>query len=395
MRRTGYDRFALAANPFHDLASESVQETEVLHVTQEADEDFERIKQDVLDGLTKAFVLVSGPPGAGKTQRLRVTFKQAEAADTFAFYLNLGEYPPDPLTALAAGVAKAVAKRKVKAGPWLHVVKRLAKGKALAPETAGRGLAEALGALAPAYLLFNDLDAFAGEDRQVFLQVLLGLVSNMPAGVMVCLACQRDHVASFTQENEALASRLNRVVSIRGLTNKEAEILLAKRMAGKRLVEDLDPLFPFTPPAVAELNAAAGGAPRRLLQLADIVLDGAVKERAFQVGQEIVQTILTRAADAQVVPKARNPTVGGETVAALAANSTTPTGASELASAVHGAMDSHGLDARTNGHAVANGHNGQSKASPVVVTVANGRSSGDAAIRRALGSLRPQGIEDR
>lgn len=298
MQRTGYERFALFSNPFHDLASESLAETEVFHVTQESDEAFERMKQEVLDGSRKAFVLIAGPLGAGKTQRLRVTRSQAEEVGAFSFYLNMGEAPPDPLAAIAQGVMEGVAARKVARGfvspRWARVVKAVAKGKRVSPETAGRRLAEALGKLAPAYLLLNDLDALQGPDRAQVLGTLLALVSNMPAGVMVTLACQDTHAAAFQAEHPALASRLNRIVALRGLTDEEAELVVAKRMSGKRLIEDLDPLYPFTPPAVAELNRAAGGSPRRLLQLADLILDGAVKERAFQVGPELTQQILAR-----------------------------------------------------------------------------------------------------
>src|SRR5688500_594973 len=288
MQRTGYDRFALTSNPFHDLASEGLQETEVFHVAQEADEAFERMKQEVLDGSRKAFVLVSGPLGSGKTQRLRVTLAQAEAAGAFALYLNLAEAPPEPLAAIASGIAEAAAKRKAVKGfagrRWLRTLKSLAKGKAIAAESAGRRLAEALTALSPAYILLNDLDMLHGPPRERLLQALLGLVSNMPSGVMVCMGCQPGHVDPLTEQDPALASRLNRVVKIRGLPDEDAGRPLAKRLAGKRLIERLDRLSPCRAPAAADINTAAGGSPRRLLQLADLVLDGAVKERAFQIG---------------------------------------------------------------------------------------------------------------
>jgi len=173
-------------------------------------------------------------------------------------------------------------------------VAALAREKPMTPDLAGRALAEALGGLAPSYLLLNDLDALTGPSRGPFLQALLALVSSMPNGVMVALACAAHHVDAFQAEAPALSSRLNRTLLLRGLGHDEAELVLAKRMAGKRLIDDLDPLYPFTAPAVAELNAAAGGSPRRLLQLTDVVLDHAVRDRAFQVGPELVQTILRR-----------------------------------------------------------------------------------------------------
>lgn len=299
MQRPGYERFALVSNPFHDLASESLQESEVFHVTQDMDEQFERMKQEVLERTRKAFVLISGPLGAGKTHRLRVTEAQAKAADAFALYMHLGEAPPDPLAAMAERIVEGAADRKLGRGlaspAWLRGCKALAAGKSMSPDKAGHALALGLGALAPAYLLLNDLDSLrAPEIRVRFLTAFLALVSQMPAGTMVVVACPDSHVARLQTEAPALFSRLNRSMVLRGLADDEAELVVAKRMAGKRLIDDLDPLYPFTGPAVAALNQASGGSPRRLLQLADLVLDGAVKDRAFQIGPELVQAILAR-----------------------------------------------------------------------------------------------------
>jgi hypothetical protein len=299
MQRPGYERFALTSNPFHDLASESLEEIEVFHVAQEADEAIEAIKQEVLERARKAFVFVVGPLGSGKTQRLRVTASQAASVGAYGQYLNLGEAPPDPVAAIAEGLAQAVAERKVAKGfsppRWTKDLHAIAKGKSVNPETAGRTLAEALAALAPSYLLLNDVDALPPAAEAAVLHTMLALVSHLQPGVMVLVACQEPHFAGLNRRHGPLMSRVNRVLQLRGLTDEEAELVLAKRMAGKRLVEDLDPAYPFSLPAVAELNRAALGSPRRLLQLADLVLDQAVKERAFQVGPELVQSALARA----------------------------------------------------------------------------------------------------
>jgi energy-coupling factor transporter ATP-binding protein EcfA2 len=311
MQRPGYERFALIANPFHDLASESLEEIELFHVHQEADEAIEAIKQEVLEKARKAFVFVVGQLGSGKTQRLRMTASQAEHVGAYSQYLNLGEAPPDPIAAIAQGLVEAVAQRKVAKGfsppKWSKELQGLAKGKGSNPETAGRTLAEALAALAPSYLLLNDLDALPRDTETAVLHTLLALVSHLQPGVMVLIACQEPHFATLNARAGPLVSRVNRVLQLRGLTDEEAELVLAKRMAGKRLIEDLDPVYPFTRPAVAELNKAAGRSPRRLLQFADLVLDHAVKERAFHVGPDLVQAALARA-PALVEPRPLTPT---------------------------------------------------------------------------------------
>lgn len=299
MQRPGYERFALVSNPFHDLASESLDETEVYHVTQEADEAFERMKQEVLERTRKGFVLIVGPLGSGKTQRLRVTAGQADAVEAFSLFLNLGEAPPDPVAAIAEGLLAGVQERKLAKGfsppRWSKDLQSIAKGKLLNPETAGRTLAESLNALAPSYLLLNDIDALHGEPEARILQTMLAMVSHLRDGVLVAVACQRSHFNDLNKRAGPLMSRVNRVLELPSLTDEEAELLLAKRMAGRRLIEDLDPTYPFTPAAVAELNRGCEGSPRRLLQLADLVLDAAVKDRAFQIGPELVQACLARA----------------------------------------------------------------------------------------------------
>lgn len=314
MQRPGYERFALVSNPFHDLASESLDEAEVYHVVQEIDEPFERMKQEVLEKARKGFVIVVGPLGSGKTQRLRVTSGQAAAVDAFAHYLNLGEAPPDPVAAIAEGLAEGVKERKLAKGfsppRWSKDLQALAKGKVLNPETAGRTLAEALNALAPSYLLLNDIDALHGEPEARILQTMLAMVSHIREGVLVAVACQGSHFDDLNRRAGPLMSRVNRVVDLRGLSDNEAELVVAKRMAGRRLIEDLEPTYPFTPAAIAEINRAAEGSPRRLLQLADLVLDAAVKERAFQIGPELVQAVLAKAG-----PLAQAKPVTGPTIA--------------------------------------------------------------------------------
>jgi type II secretory pathway predicted ATPase ExeA len=323
MQRPGYERFALISNPFHDLSSEALEEIELYHVCQESDDAFEGLKQEVLERQRKAFLFIVGPLGAGKTQRLRVTEAQARRVGAFAHFMNLGEAPPDPMAAIAAtAVAEADHRKlaKVLSSPrWHRELSALAKGKPLNPETAGRSLAEALNALAPAYLLLNDLDALAQPLEDGILQVLLATVSHLQPGVMVAIACPPDHFHDLGARHPALMSRVNRVLELRPLRSEDAHLILAKRLAGRRLVEDLDPVYPFTPESVAELNRAAQGSPRRLLQLSDLVLEQAVRDRAFQVGPDVVHSALARAGPLAAGAQNGQPTPGSGEVVPTAA----------------------------------------------------------------------------
>ncbi len=110
MERPGYQRFGLIANPFHDLASESLEEIELFHVPQEEDASFEALKQEVLERQRKALVMIIGPVGAGKTQRLRLTEAQAPKVDAWASLHSLANSPRAPAKGLAAAIRSACAR---------------------------------------------------------------------------------------------------------------------------------------------------------------------------------------------------------------------------------------------------------------------------------------------
>ncbi len=165
---------------------------------------------------------------------------------------------------------------------------QLAKEKPVAPEAAGEAIAAGLNALAPAFLLLNDVDALEGPPLAQFLAALTAAASHLKPGVMLALTCGANDYQLLTARHPALSTRVNRVIAITTMATQEAQLMVAKRLAGSRIVEDLDPLYPFTASAVAALNQAAGGSPRRLLQLADLVLEAGVRQRRFSIDEEMV-----------------------------------------------------------------------------------------------------------
>jgi len=101
------------------------------------------------------------------------------------------------------------------------------------------------------------------------------------------------------------------------LTNEEAGLLLAKKLLAKRVVENLEPLYPFDRASVAFLNGRAAGNPRNLLKLADLALERAVGLRAYRVDESLAEAALlenAKAAPRRVVPlKAANPAMPDST----------------------------------------------------------------------------------
>jgi hypothetical protein len=97
---------------------------------------------------------------------------------------------------------------------------------------------------------------------------------------------------ALAKSHPSFASRVSRTFTLPTLTDDEAALMLAKKLLAKRLVENLDPLFPFDPEAVRILNKAAFGNPRRLLELADFAIERGVATRSYRIDADVVQAAL-------------------------------------------------------------------------------------------------------
>ena len=111
-------------------------------------------------------------------------------------------------------------------------------------------------------------------------------------GVLVMFSAYSSYLAWLQANHPAFATRINRTFPLAGLSDEEAGLVLAKKMLAKRIVEDLEPTFPFDAEAVKELNRSASGNPRRLLELADLALEYAVAHRAHRIDGDVVRLML-------------------------------------------------------------------------------------------------------
>ncbi len=314
MPTTTYERYGLTGNPFRDLASENLENVTIYHVNQDVDDTLRTIKDEVFDKENRAVVAIIGELGAGKTERLLVTLAEAKERSAFSVYFDVTTKTQWVLQGLAqefTQAAKAAKLVKMFGAPaWLRPVARLAriKDEKYDPKAAGRALGAALNGAAPSFLLLNDVhNLIESKEANSFARVLQELTDVVKPGVLVMFTCYSSYLAWLTVNFPALASRINRTFLLKNLTDDEAAAILAKKLLVKRVVEDLDPIYPFDRDAVRQLNAVAKGNPRRLLEFADLAIEYGIAHRAYRVDSEVIQAILVERRATEIPSLARRP----------------------------------------------------------------------------------------
>ena len=299
MPGSSYDRYGLTSNPFRDLSSESLEDVELVHVNLDIDRTLDAIREEVFAKENRALIALTGLHGAGKTERLLVTQSEANSRKAFCVYFDITTKTTWVTKGLAEELEKASRlggfKRIFGAPGWFRNVAALdkMKDKNYDPLKAGRALADALNANVPAFLLLNDLHNLANSDELgLFAKVLQEMVDTIKPGVLIAFGAFPSFMLQLATQQPPLSSRINRILILPRLTTEEASLLLAKKLLTKRLVEGLDPLYPFDQEAVMRLNQLAWGNPRRLLELADASIEYAVAHRTYRIDAEVVRSAL-------------------------------------------------------------------------------------------------------
>jgi hypothetical protein len=290
----------------------------VFHVNQASDTSLRTILDEVLEKENRAVVTVTGPQGAGKTQRLLLAAAVAQEHHAFAPYFDVttqGGWALKGLVQAFEKSAKSAGLVKMLGAPgWLRALGSVAKAKGgeYDPKEAGRRIGEALNAASPSFLLLNDLHNLADSSEiDVFAKTLEEVTAVMKPGVLLMISCYSSYLAWLTANQPGFASRINRTIPLAGLSDDEARLAIAKKLLAKRIVEELEPTYPFDREAVHELDVAARGNPRRLFELADAVLERAVATRAYQIDGDLVHaTLLSREAPAVPPPWQETPSSG-------------------------------------------------------------------------------------
>jgi len=308
-----YERYGLTGNPFRELASENLDDVTIYHVNQEADIALRTIREEVFDKENRAVVAITGTQGAGKTERLLVAQAEARERHAFSVYFDVTTKTPWVVRGLAEAfqtTARAAGQVKMLGSPaWLRPIVALTRAKEgqYDPKEVGTRIGAALNATSPSVLLLNDVHNLVEmQEVDAFVKVLEEITDVIKPGVLVLFTCYGSYLAWLTVNHPAFASRINRAFALAGFSDDEARLVLAKKLLAKRIVEDLEPTYPFDREAVRELNRASRGNPRRLLELADVALEQGVATRAYQIDGELVRSTLARRAGV---------VVGGEPIA--------------------------------------------------------------------------------
>ncbi len=297
MVKTGYERYGLSGNPFRDLSSENLEDIELYHVTQSVDADIQSIRDEALEKENKAVIALLGGLGAGKTERLLLLKKEAMKKGAFWAMGGVTTETSFMIRGILESIlenSKAMKKSKFVTPLWLRKVQKSYKRvlKEYDPDEVGSTIANAMNANAPSFLLINDLHRLPEkEDMEQFLQTLYVITNKIQPGVLVVLSGDERYFQGVMIGHPTLNERINRKLVIPRLTNQEASLVVAKRLLAKRLVDDMDALYPFTPEAIGALNAATKGNPRMLLKFADHLIDNAVKARVVQIDDDIVKVM--------------------------------------------------------------------------------------------------------
>lgn len=294
MDLSSYERYGLHGNPFHFADKEvSLQELEIYHVTQSVDDELALLKEGTFNRENKTVVVLTGPQGSGKTHRLFLARREAEMNTMTCVYFDIG----NGSHIAGEGLVQAFLSKKEKRFSQPSSTKQIKKlsknmSKGYDPQLVGKALAEALNQQAPAFLLVNALHKLSSvRDVDRFLALLSVLCDHIRPGVMVMMECDKPYFTGLARSNTGVISRIKRQVQIPMLSDDEARLLLAKRLLVKRMVEDVDPLYPFTPDSVSILNTRAQGNPQALLQQAKYVFDDATKRRMITIDDGYIKEL--------------------------------------------------------------------------------------------------------
>lgn len=309
LRKGGYERYGLTGNPFRDLSSDSIENVDIFHVHQSIDDSITNIMEEVVAGENKAIVAILGKMGSGKTTRLLLAKNLAERENFFYVYRNMNTHGNWITKGIADEIINKMGlgamSRIFSAPKWYKSLSSLEKtGDSYDADTVGRAMAEALNANSPAFLMLNDLhNISSGKDIPTFVKMFHVLLDNIEPGVLILVSSDKTYFDNFMESNPSLSQRINRKIDVPLLQIHEASLLLAKRLLVKRLVEDMDPIYPFTESAVAMMNAMAEGNPRLLIKFADIALEQASARKVMRVDENIIAEVVSTSAGEPKIKK--------------------------------------------------------------------------------------------
>lgn len=277
-----YKLYGLNSNPFREVSAEAIEDIYLLHVSQKIDSELACIVGELPEG-GRAVVAFVGELGMGKTQRLRWLEQVAVKSGIFHIFLGVEhDYAFNTKRLFESGLKLITNKMgfwaRLRAPPYIKEMKKSLKQKK-GPVELGMQASTMLKEQKPSYILLDNIDC--GDNN--FMEFLSALVNDMKTGSLLCFTCNRDFFENIRKENPSFIERINKLYMLDGLEDKEAELLVAKRLAVSRSVQNMDFLFPFTKEFIYSLNSQVRGNPRALLKGLDDALS-----RACAAGMPII-----------------------------------------------------------------------------------------------------------
>ncbi len=269
-----YKLYGLTSNPFREVSAEAIENVGLLHVSQKIDSEFACLVGEVSEG-GRAVVAYAGELGIGKTERLRWLEEVARKSGIFHIFLSVEQdYAFNIKRIFESGLKqineKAGFMGRLRTPGYVKEIKRSLKQKK-EPVELGILASVMLKEKAPSYILLDNIDC--GDNN--FLDFLVSLVNNLKAGSLLCFTCNKEIFKGIREANPSFIERINKQYILDGLADKEAELLVAKRLAVSRSALNMDPTFPFTKEFIYSLNSQVSGNPRALLKGMDDALSKA------------------------------------------------------------------------------------------------------------------------
>jgi len=290
MRKTPYQRYALMDNPFKLEKRKDINMLSMLHVKQEMDDVIEDLFFETLEKNRKALLQVVGERGIGKTERLLLLESWATEEGASCCYINAKERD---VFSVIVEILNKVSRYKRKwfiAKPgWLRALKSV-KQSVMNEKTIDVGklsdaISGALNDCSPSFLLLDDFDIDIGmEPNDRFLMQLLWAVFDKAIrGLLIAIATEKE-VDWITEK-----------IELKGFDGREAELFVAKRLLRERVIaEKLEPLYPFTPDAIRQVNTLVNGNPGELMENMANILDAGVARRIGLIDKDFVVRVMRR-----------------------------------------------------------------------------------------------------
>lgn len=268
--------FGLTRNPFLRSSLVELEDPTVIFSKQWIDDVLDSLAAETMSGVASAFVVITGPPGSGRSLRLHLLKYSLHRADLEGIYQEISAVEgPDAIDSLLSTVyerSRSISKalKKILLGmPETLTEDELLNLKA-SPADAGDMIVKSLNSIAPTALLLDDVHNMLYTDERwsfFFFEMLREIVSVMPEGILIASAMSDEAYEEIDKRFPALTSRVHERISIPPLTDEEALSLVSRRLSVFRSRMPEHPLEPLTEEVVTAANRVVEGIPGKLLDL--------------------------------------------------------------------------------------------------------------------------------